>query len=45
MQFCGVTGFSISVFLNLTVRKCSPQRHYNTARRLSAKLKVEKQKR
>lgn len=41
-----MTGFSVSVFLNLTIRKCFPQRRYsNPAGRLSAKLKVGKQKR
>lgn len=38
--------FCFCFFLNLTIRKCFPQRHYyNPARRLSAKLKVGKQKR
>lgn len=42
MQFCGETVFSISVFLNLTIRKCSPSRHCGIpTRRLNTKLKVE----
>lgn len=40
--FCGETVFSISVFLNLTIRKCSPSRRCgNPTQRLNAKLKVE----
>ena len=35
----------VSVFLNAAIRKCPPKRHdYNLARKFSAKLTVEKQK-
>ena len=38
MWLCGESGFSVSVLLNLTIRKCSPSSHYcNPANRFSAK--------
>lgn len=45
MQFSGEKGFSISVFLKLTIRKCSALRRYSIpASRPSAQLKGETQK-
>lgn len=45
MQFSGEKGFSISVFLKLTIRKCSALRHYSIpAGRPSAQLQGETQR-